>query len=326
MKESNVPEHLDNLVKSSSQVLGLLETVLDDCTFSLSSLKCSDDIRAVRLLQQLMCQIVLGFRSCTSALNELCLTILGRSKRLGIVYRLVMFFKKSLDHLRMTCTMQADSEIEGRRKTRSKRNKGPKTDSEYAVNKYLCQALISITQIEWKVGNPGHSEILEGILFSILDHTGRLVSNAVFNEHVAISNKPGNITLRHPEPMSDTASLEARYFMSILDAAVGGSSSRKEMIARILCDGRGDLKNQNHQTSVQELTSPSYDLSTKARKRLQETLVSCAVGGEELDKLSLPTRPDDVDCSHGPSSCAEKYSSEWLLESVWAALGWELAI
>jgi hypothetical protein len=277
----------------------------------------------VRLVEQLMHQIVQGFRSCFNALNGLCLTILGRSKKFGIVYRLAMFFKKALDHLHTACTLQGEREIEGRRKTRQKR---AKTNDEYAVNKYLCQALISITQTEWNVGSPGHGDILEGILFSILDHTGRLLSNAVFNEHVAGSVKVGNITLGGPDPLGDGASLESRYFIPVLRAALGGSNRRRELIARILSDGRGNSRNQSQVANLPVSTSPRDDLLAKARKLLQETLVKCAVGGEELDRLDLPKQPDDADDSFELTSCSEIYGAEWLLESVWGVLGWELAI
>lgn len=319
VKESNSPEYLDNLVKSSDQLLGLMEMALDNCIIHLWALKCTEDTRTVHLIQQLMHQIISAFQTCFHALNKLCLTILGRSKRSGIVYRLVMFFKKALEHLQAICTLQAEHEDAGKRSTRSKRIK---TGGEYATNKYLCQALISIAQTEWRVGKAGHSEVLEGILFSILDHTGRLVSNAVFDEHVATSNKPGNITLDTSRSLPGSANLEARYFVPILHAAIGGTETRKELLARVLSDRPGNSKNG----SILAPVSSRHDLFLKARKRLQETLIKQAMGGEELDSLSLPTRPDDVDCSPPPSNCAEKYGPEWLLESVWAVLGWELAI
>jgi hypothetical protein len=267
--------------------------------------------------------MVKGFRSCFNGLNELCLTIIGRSKRFGIVYRLAMFFKKALDRLSTACTLQVEKETEGKHKTRQKR---AKTNDEYAVNKHLSLALISITQTEWKVGSPGHSDILEGILFSILDHTGRLVSNAVFNEHVAMSDRVGNITLGGPVRLNDGESLQARYFIPVLRAALGGSHTRMEIIAQILSDGHSDSRNQSQIANLQMSTGPRNDLLTKARKRLQETLVKCAVGGEELDSLDLPKQPADVDEPFELTSYSEKYGREWLLESVWGVLGWELAI
>ena len=323
MKESDLPEYLDNLVKSSNQVLRLLETALDDCIIPLWSLKCGDDMRINRFLQQLMHQIVLSFHTCFKALNELCLTILGRSMKHEIVYRLAMFFKKALDHLHTVCTLQAKTETEGRRKTRSQRDK---IGEEYAVNKYLPRALILISQVDWQVGKPGHSDILEGILFAILEHTGRLVSNAVFNEHIAISDKVGNITLGDTEPWTGAAPLEARYIVPVLHAALGRSNSRRELVDRVLYDGCETAKVQTQGSSQQTLTDSGCDLLLKARKRLQETLVKCAIGGEGLGGLVLPSQPDDFDISPEPAQCAEKYSPEWLIESIWADVGWELAI
>lgn len=323
MREPNLPEYLDSLVSSSQQVLKLLEAALEDCTIPFWSLQCTGDVQTVRLLQQLMHQIVLGFRSCFDALNELCLTILGRSKRVEIVYRLAMFFNKALDHLRTTCTLQAENEIQDRRRTRSKR---AKIDHEYAINMYLCQALVSITQMEWKVGKPGHSDILEGVLFSILDYTGRLVSNAVFNEHVAKSDKVGHITMDGLAPLDEAAKIEAQYIIPVLRAALGGPGARNELVARILSDRSINLKEPS-QNSALVAVSDGIDLLTKTRKRLQATLIKSALGGEELEGLSMPAPPDEgVDYPREPGSCAEKFGPEWLLESVWTVLGWELAI
>jgi hypothetical protein len=319
-KQSSAPEHLDNLVKSSNQLLRLLEVALGDCVIPLWSLKCSDNVQMVRLLQQLMHQIVLCFRSCINGLNELCLTILGRSKRFEIVYRLALFFKMALHHLRTTCTVQAENDIEDRRRTRSKR---AKTDDEYAVNKYLCQALTSITQIEWQVGEPGHKDILEGILFCILEYTGRLVSHAVFNEHVAMSNKVGNITIEGPIMLREASRLEARYIMPVLRSALGDSDIRKELVAQILSD---HPKEQGHPTRL-PTSAESGHILTKTRKRLQETLVKSAMGGEGLDSLNMPSPPDeDLNIAVESGSYVEKYGPEWVLESVWTVLGWELAI
>jgi hypothetical protein len=268
-----------------------------------------------------MHQIVLGFRSCVNGLHELCLTILGRSKRFEIVYRLALFFKMALDHLRTACTVQAENEIEDRRRTRSKR---AKTDGEYAVNKYLCQALTSITQIEWQAGEPGHKDILEGILFCILEYAGRLVSHAVFNEHVATSNKVGNITMEGPVMLREAARLEARYIMPVLLSALGDSDIRKELVAQILSD---HPKEQGHLTRLPTSAESGHDIFTKTRKKLQETLLKSAMGGEGFDSLSMPSPPDEgLDIAVESGSSVEKYSPEWVLESVWAVLGWELAI
>lgn len=261
-----------------------------------------------------MQQIAAGFKSCINGLNALCLTILGRSKRINIVYGLATFFKKALDNLHEVCTRQAEDEDQ------------TTTGGEYAVNKYLCGALVSIAQTDWTVGNPGHSDILEGILFSILDHTGRLVSNAVFNEHVAISERAGNISIGGLKTPTKCASLEARYFIPILIVALGESSSRRDLISRILCDSSSYPNNQS-QCAISSLrTNPEHELLTKARKRLQETLIKCAVGGEEFDSLKLPTQPESLGDMFESGLDVEKYSPEWLLESVWATVGWELAI
>jgi hypothetical protein len=274
------------------------------------------------LLQQLMYRVELCYRSCFSALNNLCRTILGRQKRFDIVYRLVMFFNKAMGHLQTLCSKQAKHELDERLQMQNKIV--GVVDDEYAVNKYLTQTLVSITQVEWMVGQPGHSDILEGILFSVLEHTGRLLSNAVFKEHVATSNRVGNITKGGSPILPEAAKLEARYLVPVLHAAMGRSPARKELIAKVLADSRTASAEQAR-PRVSSLSN--HDLFQKAREMVQNSLLKSAVGGEELEGLRLPTRPEDhVEYAPGVDICVEKYGTEWFLESVWALVGWELAV
>jgi hypothetical protein len=261
-----------------------------------------------------MQQLALSFRSCVEALNTLCRTILGRQKRFEIVYRLVNFFSRSLDHLHTICNIQAENELA----TRKLRHKRQKTESEYAINKYMTGMLTNVSQVDWKVGQAAHSEVLEGILFSILNHTGRLLSNAVFKEHVSTSDRVGNITKGGTEILPGAAKLETRCIVPILHAALGKSTTRKELIARVLAERATD-------GSV-KMQTPSHrrNLILKARKMIQSSLVKSAVGGEALQSLRTPNRPEEGQYTSDFVVPVDMYGSEWLLESVWALIGWEL--
>jgi len=317
-KDSNIPDHLEDLSRATIQVLAVLDNTLSDCSIPLWSLRCDADQKVAFLLQQVMSQIALSFLSCFNALDELCRTILGRKKMLDIVYRLVTFFSKALDHLRTICSIQAENEVAERRRLRSKRSK---VDDEYAVNKYLTRTLVSITQIDWKIEHPGHSDILEGILFSIMEQTGRLVSGAIFKEHVASSDFIGNITKNETLLLPEAAKLETRYIIPILRGGMGTTSARRDLIARILA---GSSLNATLQTGSKRQAN---DLLAKARKKIQSSLVKSAVGGHELEGLR-PAKPPEQDIDYSPLTMphVERYGSEWLLEAVWALVGWDLAV
>jgi hypothetical protein len=298
---------------SASDLLNLLNTALSDCLVPIWSLKCNEESQIVLLLQQLMHQMTLGFCSTFEALDELARTIPGRKKRFKVTNQLVTFFRNALDYLHLVSGFQAERDNEDKGRLRNKRVR--MEQDEYAINKYLSRTLVHICQVDWKIGQLGHSEILEGILCSIFNHTGHLLSHVVFKEHVAGSDNLANISIGDATSATAATKFEFRYITPILHAALGGTT-RRELVDRILGDSRH--------------TSVSVDLHgnfiSKAKKLMQETLVKSAVGAD-VEGLKLPAQPEEAETySPGVSNCVEQYGSEWFLEAVWALVGWELAV
>jgi hypothetical protein len=243
-----------------------------------------------------------------------------------LVYGMVMFFNRSLSFLQTITNLQTEQAEENTH--RRPRNKTAKSDEgEYAVNKYLAWALTSIlSKLDWKAGKPGHSELLEGILFSVLEHTGRLLSEAVFNEHVAKSPNPGNISQGNASPNLATAKIESRYIVQILHVCFG-TSENKELVAKVLAYGRKDLDPLRRITSLAPSSSFTRDLVTKSKILIQGTLLKCAVGGDNLPSLKLPAvLAEVVDCSVEAANHIEVGSREWLVENVWALIGWDIVL
>lgn len=312
-KDSNIPDHIDTLWRATCDLLKLLGVALSDCSTPLWSLKCNDEPQTVFLLQQAMHQVALGCLSCFEALNELARTIPGRKRRFEIVNGLVAFFNKALDHLHTVSGLQAERENEQRGILCNKRAKTEQ--SEYAVNKYLSVTLVQVCQADWKIGQLGHSEILEGILYSVLNHTGHLLSHTIFEEHVAASGKRGDISVGSTSPATAATKFEFRYIIPILHAALGGTA-RKDLVAQVLGDSRRLGRSADQHGS----------LVSKAKKLMQETLIRSAVGAD-VEGLKLPVQTEAGEVySPSVSHRAEKYESEWFLESVWALVGWELAL
>lgn len=309
-------------MKHTLHMLALLDTSLFDSCMPFYLLKTNTkDEHTLDLLQRVMRHVGVSFLACFKAFNELCNTIPGRSKKSELVYQLVLFFSKSLDFLRTLSNLQGETEKAQTHQMR--RNKKARLEEgEYAINKYLAKMLASVSySLEWKASHPGHSDLLEGILFSVLEHTGRLLSEAVFDEHVATSNNPGNITKESASGCKQAARIEARYIVQVLHAALGGNE-KKDLVAQVLAAGKrtsGSLR----QGSAHGVFSA--DLLIKAKKLLQSTLMKSAVGGEELETLRLPTPPvERTTLPAAKGAGVERYGSDWLVETVWALIGWDL--
>ena len=325
IKGPDNPNQIENLVKNCNLLLSLLDSALSDCCLPLRLLKIdSDDAQSLKLFQLVMNQAVLGYLSCFEALNLLCRTIPGRKQKPDVIYHMVMFFSAALNCLQTVSTLQTEHEIvQDCRRLHHKR--GRMEEVEYAVNKYLAQALAWILQnLDWKVCQPGHSDLLEGILFLVLNHTGRLLSDSVFEEHVATTDTPGNITVRKIAPLTKATKLESRYIVQVLHAAIGGGS-RKELVAQVLM-----ANNPNKVNAHKGLENPAGsaavagDLLSKAKFLIQSTLVKSTVGGVGLDSLKLPSPPEEAFSHPIVSSDLELYGSDWLIEIVWALVGWDL--
>ncbi|KAK2629322.1 hypothetical protein QTJ16_000142 [Diplocarpon rosae] len=317
-QECSTLDQINKLTRNILQTTTLLEDPLANCCLPLKNLQASsEDSRTLFLLQQVFHQVALAFLGCFSAMDELFLTIPGRKKKREIVYRVVMLFRRTLDFLQIISGLQAEDErIDRSQHTRSKRARVE--TAEYAVNKYLAQTLAStVKTLEWKHNQAGHTEILEGILFSLLEHTGRLISNSVFGEHVAASDNPGNISRSLDAREDGVVSSESRYVVQVLHAVLGGSD-RKESVTGILASG------QSSSRGIGLVSAAPGDMLSKTRKLLQSTLLKSTVGGIELESLRLPRPPSESSDLQQDDAVVEKYGKEWLLEIVWGLVGWDL--
>lgn len=304
-------------------MLTLLQTPFFECCLPFFSLNMNTAQKhTMNMVQRVITHVGVSFIAGFKAFNELCRTIPGRAKKEELVFHLVMFFDKSLDFLKTFSDLQADEQTlvsrGGRSHKRIRVEKG-----EFAVNKYLSKMLSSVAYgLEWKLQQPGHSDLLEGILFSVLEHTGRLLSESVFEEHVAASDSPGNISQGRRQKFSDASRVEARYIVQILHATLGGDE-RKGLVAQILSSGRIPAGQSRHNSVKGAVLSG--DVLLKAKKLLQSTLMRTTVGGEDLETLRLPTPPLETTGVVVPKrAVTERYGADWLVETIWALIGWDL--
>lgn len=325
----NTPEHADQIDFLSSkcnQTISFLTNAISDiCPLLGLSTTGDHDPQTLKLLQLTMNQVIFTFRTCFEALNVLGRTILGRTKKAKIVHRMISFFKNSLDLLQSSAKLQANHEA-SQRNRRLRKTQNDTLDCEYTFNKYLSNAVASILQTaEWNASLPGHSDLLEGILYLILSHTGRLLSHAIFQEHVAEAEKPGNMSSVTREP-SKTGRFESRYILQILHAAIA-DPSRKDIITQLVSTKGHDQVNGDTVSGSSVRESHRKTLLHKAKLLIQSTLVKSTVGGVDLESLEWPPPPEEmVEYPVETIATGEKYGSEWFVESVWVLIGWEMVV
>ncbi|CAG8976210.1 hypothetical protein HYALB_00011141 [Hymenoscyphus albidus] len=309
------PNHHGDVLKHFNGLLALLENALCDSCMPLKFYNDNEELQkshTFKLLRQLTWQVYISFQSCFTTLNEICRTIPGRSKRSPIIYGMVQFVKNSLALLHNLSKKQAEHQkIIGS----SKRSKGSKPE-EYAVNVYLTCTITSIIWgMDWEVNKPGHSELLEGIMFAVLEHTGRLMSVASFGGHIAASKNRGPKVSK--TPTIDTTYTESLYATQILYAALGGAD-KKELFLKVLMTGRVGSRASRQPKDMRMLD--------KAKHLLQSTLVKYMVGVEHLETLRMPEPPvEKMDISKIEHKGVAP-SKDWLVSMVANLVGWDLVM
>lgn len=321
-------DQVNHYIECVIQTLRLITKSVTECCLPLKSMKANDDSpRTLYLLRQLLHQNSCSFCFCFDAIDEIIQTIPGRRKQREIVDLMVLFFHTSLELLRTVSALQSDDEDMQRNMTmRSKRAKLQPT--EYAVNKYLAQTLASIVKrLNWKVKQEGHAEILEGILFAILKHIGRLISGSVFGEHVAASDNPANISI-NPEPLpKEVLSAESRYVVQILYATLG-DPERQKLVSQVLSEGRNSHTVFSRDRSADDSTASESNFSgallQQWKNAFQDTLLQSTLGEDHPQSLRLPEPPEEMSIIEDTRVGGERYGKQWLLEKVFGLIGWDM--
>lgn len=258
----------------------------------------SGDRQTTMLLQQAFHQYGLGHTSCFNALDALCGTIAGREKARLITSNLVVLFDASLRQIGSICSIQT-SQITSC--SSGAATPGALEDSRCTMAEYFINTLMaSISNIKWENSNPAHPELFEGILCTTLGYAGQLLSIAVFDEHVAVSSAPGQISTRDEyEDSPARAKTEARYVIAVLERV---------------------LAIQSRMT-----TNDEFEYAKRVKARTQAFMINQALGAS-LDTFRLPSVAKECNGDVPLTLEVEHGGSEWLLQRIWALVGWDLAL
>lgn len=161
-------------------------------------------------------------------------------------------------------------------------------------------------------------DVLEGMFSALLEEVGGLMSQAIFNDQLSTSNKPGRITCidkNASESMNEIAKdLKGRHLVYILKRVLEGRSEKdRQSLAAMLAN----IKRSGTNVSKEVLLS-------RAKQRLQETLLKGIFGddGEEfMSALRMPESGEGWDAEAPPIVPDEGQN---FVETVWSTVGWDL--
>lgn len=275
------------------------------------------------MIEDVTDRVILTFLSCMGTFDNICKTITGRKDESGkIIYHILDFYRTNLGLLARLAAQQTngDPDAHSRRVLRSSSNsKRRRIDShEYTANKLLGRVLTCIVfNINWKETLPAHGELLEGILYTIIHHAGRVLSVAMFGEVVADSDLIGHITKSTSldQLLSNvTNKSENRYIIQILHSALGGVS-KKTLFVNVLQARKAD----------KHARASASDLIGKARTILQNTLVKAMSAVDVGEQLEEPvTLVDDVD-RRSKDDDFGIYGASWYVGKMWDLIGWDVS-
>lgn len=268
------------------------------------------------IIDQVMNNVILAFLSCIGIFDRVCATILGRDKKSAMIYSISKFVLINL-HLLHSLVIRQTSEEQITEQKSPENIEAPTERKEYVANKQLSRTLCTIFyNIAWSPQNQAHAELLEGMLYSLLHGTGRLLSLVFFDEVVT------DLDRNTPHDSVDTERIhesELHYVVQILRNAMGGSD-RRDLIIEVL------KSNQMRKTGIQHndrlKTHSMPGLLGIVKERLENTLLRNTVSdiaGEGFD-----TPPEFLEDEEATSPRNEGELRNWFAVQIYDTLGLDL--
>ncbi|KAF7899558.1 hypothetical protein EAF00_003894 [Botryotinia globosa] len=252
----------------------------------------------VKCLAHLVSEIAECHKSCVEVSTEHYKTIAGRElvRKSNIIHSLCSFFDKALNEMHSLCIKKAKLPIRSANSISDRMEISAHNDEPMMV-RFVANLMIGILRkISWQKENDLHKQIIEGMLAMTLSHIGRLISDIVFEEDVAASKLPGNITSRDPSLNStkNESSLKSKYLIHILEMA---------------------LKIQKETMGV----GPTEELLQKAKRKIQNTLKNSIIGGGLLG-LKLPDQIAEESIDIPELKGLKMYGKEWTVQCVFTMI------
>jgi hypothetical protein len=262
----------------------------------------------------------------------------GTERRLPnlVVCECVRMFKTILDSI----SDSTRSAIETRSASPSRANKS-RTKATYSAKesntpRTLVQFFNALMSYLDK-NDPDHREIFEGLLFVLMERVGKRLFYCTFGRNRSVTVQ-GDIALPpdhdHPaviarqEVEALAVQLEVRSLVTILERAIALAPYH---INDRITSSSPACKSQKPSSIARSLTmrnlapASKAPLSTRAKDRLQRTLVNCIFGQDEHDEFSDVLRmPARLGVLPGIAKVEDKDVNDWFQGEVWRLVGWDL--
>ncbi|OJD21119.1 hypothetical protein ACJ73_07545 [Blastomyces percursus] len=273
------------------------------------------------------------------------------SSGIGVVtYHIIQLFQQTLGHMHHYIISKVKEGIsqgisagkKGKQRSKTKMTKiqaGPLITSDEEVTLKLFSHFLASMVLSLNPVKPQENSLLEGFLFSILEHVGRTLCLFVFKELYSNSDlrldpaklpMPGNFDKEYPGKgemaiAQRAAECEARHLIWILERAIAFTDQFERPSGAM-----------NRDWVSTEATLPkgpsSQGILQRAKTKLQNTLLKGIFGENEpkfRDSLTMPGKPSyslpDVSSDRSFES-TEMDPAEWFPQEVWRLVGWEVLL
>ncbi|KAJ6005933.1 hypothetical protein N7451_003877 [Penicillium sp. IBT 35674x] len=241
-----------------------------------------------------------------------------------IIYYLVCLFESTMGALTQLCTaspqtgsstVPQETSHSNKKNTQSQGNSQKKKASmipkgkRLKIEKNAAQLLFDLLckmALSLDLTRSEDQEVMEGILFIVVDRVGKMLALFVFDNHSLPSDScsdlkgPQGIRAMKEEGLTQgIAQLEAEQLVRFLDQVLGPQVSGTEIM---------------HSQFVQ-----------KMKRRLQKTLMQAVFGDDDplfREGLVRPVTPPVL--SDNSRSSTRQNFPEWFTEELWRLIGWDL--
>ncbi len=246
-----------------------------------------------------------------------------------VIHSLVKLFGQLLDRLQRESIHHSQSQIRQVLKTVdqpeparvSNQDNSTPPEPKPDICAHLSQLLASLlSNLDPK--KPAHTELLEGILYHLLQRAGQTLHAFVFAEKE--SESEAEAEKRTDAPPTTT---EPQPITTDFDTAIKKAATRHEAKYLIWILKKA-LAFIDANPSCEQPPTNKTDLEDAARTRLQYTLLKAIFGAGRSDfgmGLNLPRDVDSrVEVDTDVPSVSEEETSEWFKRELWMLVGWEV--
>lgn len=280
-------------------------------------------------IQKKLSSIELIFPLLLERMEPLGVNSSGKAFQGQLVYSCIEVFRDSLERICLLSIACNNSRHQQAQKVKNTRGQLPSTLPSFSVGEEnttmrLCR-LVVVMAVSLDISKPTHNDVFEGFLYFLLDHVGRLLKVLVFGDEddgQQPETTSNSVTLSSTSTFEtnpkDTVAQEnqAPYLIWILEQILTLTASHSIKPSAL---GQPVGKRPAH-------LAAKFDISEKARNKLQETLLKAIFGSEATEFVNSLKKPCPPGIDLRTPLVVKKVEDvrDWYKQEVWRLVGWEV--